>query len=96
MREAEGNFSEKEIKISSLHNSFRYKRTCFTYLVLEVPFTAEAFDILKVNEQAFHADFTKAHSTVQLSGGFEDKLVKPAPLLTYNCNSRRFYRIPDF
>ena len=25
-----------------------------------------------------------SYNTVQLPGGFEDKLVKPAPLLTYN------------
>ena len=37
-----------------------------------------------------------SYNTVQLPGGFEVKLVKPAPLLTYNCNSRRFYRVPDF
>ena len=44
--------------------------------------------------QAFHADFS--YNTVQLPGGFEVKLVKPAPLLTYNCNRRRVYRAPDF
>ena len=37
-----------------------------------------------------------SYDTVQLPDSFEDKLVKPAPLLTYNSNSRRVYRIPDF
>ena len=50
-----------------------------------------------VNVQAFHVDFTRSQlQYCSIPGGFEDKLVKPAPLLTYNCNRRRVYRIPDF